>query len=68
MSAPFFTGGLWVVWTGTAAIASTARKTCAVWAFTGEVNWVEIDVDKDAVNFDHLITTEQRVRAAMAHQ
>ena len=37
-------------------------------AFNGEVNWVEIDVDKDAVNYDHLITPEQRLKVAVAHQ
>jgi hypothetical protein len=36
--------------------------------FSGEVNWVEIDVDKDAVNLDHLITPEQRLNLAMAQQ
>ena len=36
--------------------------------FTGEVNWVEIDIGKDAVNLDHLITAEDRLRVAMARQ
>jgi len=36
--------------------------------FSGEVNWVEIDVDKDAVDLDHLISPEERLRAAMALQ
>ena len=36
--------------------------------FSGEVTWVEIDVDKDAVNLDHLITPEQRLSVAMAIQ
>ena len=36
--------------------------------FNGEVNWVEIDLGKDAVNLDHLITPEQRVRVAMGTQ
>ena len=36
--------------------------------FTGEVNWVEIDVDKDAEDLDHLITPEERLRVAMAIQ
>jgi arylsulfatase len=36
--------------------------------FTGEVNWVEIDVGKDATNLDHLITPEQRLALAMARQ
>jgi hypothetical protein len=34
--------------------------------FNGEVNWVAMDVDKDAINLDHLITPEQRVNLAMA--
>jgi len=36
--------------------------------FSGEVNWVEIDLDKDAVDLDHLITPEERLRVAMAIQ
>ena len=36
--------------------------------FSGEVNWVEIDVDKDAEDLDHLITSEERLRVAMAIQ
>ena len=36
--------------------------------FSGEVNWVEIDVDKDAEDFDHFITPEERPRVAMAIQ
>ena len=36
--------------------------------FSGEVNWVEIDLGKDAVNLDHLITPEQRLHIAMALQ
>jgi hypothetical protein len=36
--------------------------------FSGEVNWVEIDIGKDAENLDHLITPEQRLSVAMAHQ
>jgi len=36
--------------------------------FTGEVNWVEIDIGKDAVDLDHLITPEQRISLAMARQ
>jgi arylsulfatase len=37
-------------------------------AFSGEVNWVEIDVDKDAIDLDHLITPEERLQVAMATQ
>jgi len=36
--------------------------------FSGDVKWVEIDVDKDAEDFDHLITPEQRLRIWMAIQ
>jgi arylsulfatase A-like enzyme len=36
--------------------------------FSGEVNWVEIDLGKDAVNLDHLISHEQRLSLAMAIQ
>jgi arylsulfatase len=37
-------------------------------AFRGEVNWVEIDVDKDAADADHYITSAERLRVAMAFQ
>ncbi len=36
--------------------------------FSGEVNWVELDLGKDAVNLDHLISPEERLRVAMAIQ
>lgn len=36
--------------------------------FTGEVNWVEIDIGTDAINLDYLITPEQRLGLAMARQ
>ena len=36
--------------------------------FSGEVNWVEIDVGKAAEDLDHLITPEERLRVAMAIQ
>ena len=36
--------------------------------FSGEVNWVEIDLGKDAEDLDHLITPEERLRVAMALQ
>ena len=35
-------------------------------AFTGEVNWVQIDIEKD--DHDHLISPEERYRVAMARQ
>jgi len=34
--------------------------------FSGEVNWVEIDVDRAAEDLDHLISPEDRLRVAMA--
>jgi arylsulfatase len=37
-------------------------------AFTGQVNWVQIDLDEAAVDLDHLITPEERLRVAMARQ
>jgi hypothetical protein len=37
-------------------------------AFTGEVNWVEIDVGKAAEDSDHLIDSNEIVRIAMARQ
>jgi arylsulfatase A-like enzyme len=36
--------------------------------FSGEVNWVEIDLGNDAVNLDHLISPEERLNLAMARQ
>jgi len=36
--------------------------------WTGRVKWVEIDLDKDAEDSDHLITAEERLRIAMARQ
>jgi len=37
-------------------------------AFSGEVNWVEIDVDKEALDQDHILTGAERFRVAMALQ
>jgi arylsulfatase A-like enzyme len=37
-------------------------------AFTGKVNWVEIDVDKAALDADHVLTAAERFRVAMAFQ
>jgi len=34
--------------------------------FNGEVNWVEIDLGKDAEDADHLIKPEERLRVAVA--
>ena len=36
--------------------------------FSGEVNWVEIDLGKDSVNLDHLISPEQRLHLARGIQ
>ena len=36
--------------------------------FTGKVNWVQIDLGEDAEDADHLITSEERLRVAMARQ
>ena len=36
--------------------------------FTGTVRWVQIDLDEDAADADHLITPEERLRVAMARQ
>ena len=35
-------------------------------AFSGEVNWVQIDLEKD--DHDHLISPDERFRVAMARQ
>ncbi len=37
-------------------------------AFTGTMHWVQIDVDEDAEDFDHLITPEERWSVAIARQ
>jgi hypothetical protein len=34
--------------------------------FSGEVNWVQIDLEKD--DHDHMISPEERFRVAMARQ
>jgi hypothetical protein len=36
--------------------------------FNGEVSWIEIDIGKDAVNLDHLISPEERLAVALARQ
>ncbi|MBP8303551.1 MAG: arylsulfatase [Phycisphaerae bacterium] len=36
--------------------------------FNGQVNWVELDVDKAALDADHLLTAEERFKVAMALQ
>ena len=68
----------------TAAMVFSADDTCDVGAeggalvsddygahdnaFTGVVNWVQIDVDEAAKDDDHQIALEERVRVAMARQ
>ena len=37
-------------------------------AFTGQVNWVELDVDKAAQDADHFLTGEERFRVALGFQ
>jgi len=37
-------------------------------AFSGQVRWVQIDIDESAEDLDHLITPEERLRIAMARQ
>jgi hypothetical protein len=37
-------------------------------AFSGTVNWVQIDIDEKAEDLDHLITPEERYKVAMARQ
>jgi arylsulfatase A-like enzyme len=37
-------------------------------AFTGKIEWVQIDVDEAAEDSNHLITPEERLRVAMARQ
>jgi len=36
--------------------------------FTGEVGWIQIDIDETAKDTDHLIGPEERLRIAMARQ
>jgi arylsulfatase len=69
--------------TATAAMVFSADDTCDVGiehgalvaddypdpnAFTGEVNWVEIDVAAAAAAEDHLVDADELVRVAMARQ
>jgi arylsulfatase len=37
-------------------------------AFSGKIEWVQIDVDEAAEDSSHLITPEERLRVAMARQ
>ena len=48
--------------------ASSVTKDYSAVKFNGEVNWVEIDIDKAAEDEDHLISPHERLRIAMALQ
>jgi hypothetical protein len=37
-------------------------------ALTGQVNWVELDVDKAALDADHFLTGAERFRVALGFQ
>ena len=67
----------------TAAMVFSADDTCDVGredgalvaddypvpnAFTGEIAWVEIDVDDAAVDADHVLESDELLRVAMARQ
>jgi arylsulfatase A-like enzyme len=36
--------------------------------FTGEINWVQLDVDEAAEDADHMVSPDERLRIAMARQ
>jgi len=36
--------------------------------FTGDINWVELDVDEAAEDADHVVSADERLRIAMARQ
>ncbi len=36
--------------------------------FNGRVQWVQLDIDEAAEDLDHLITTEESLKVAMARQ
>jgi arylsulfatase len=77
--APIGEGGV----AATAAMIFSADDTCDVGredgalvaedypvpnAFTGEINWVEIDVGDAAVDADHRLEPDELLRVAMARQ
>ena len=37
-------------------------------AFNGQVNWVEMDIDQEALDQDHFLTGEERFHVALALQ
>ena len=47
---------------------SSPRTTRRPNEFTGEINWVEIDVDDAAADADHLLDPDELLRVAMARQ
>ena len=61
-------------WTRRPRSAATPARRCPTTtargdnAFTGKVNWVQIDIDAAAEDLDHLISPEERFRLAMAKQ
>ena len=36
--------------------------------FNGKINWVQIDLGKDAADADHFIDEDERIRVIMARQ
>jgi hypothetical protein len=46
----------------------TPEYTSETSRFTGDIDWVQIDVDGSADDVDHLITPAERLRLAMARQ
>jgi hypothetical protein len=46
--------------------AASERAGCATSAFSGKINWVQIDLGKD--NHDHLISAEERLSLAIARE
>lgn len=51
-----------------AEAGSPVTKDYSTRKFSGTVNWVQIDVGKDAKDADHLITPQERLAVAMAIQ
>jgi hypothetical protein len=47
---------------------SRVTKDMPVATFNGEVNWVETDVNKAAVDADHMISPDERFKVAMMVQ
>jgi arylsulfatase len=51
--------------TGTPVSDDYVSADCA---FTGEIEWVQVDVDEAAEDPDHMISPEERLRVALARQ